>query len=282
MQEGLAQIAGLIRSANTPAAAKNAVLRWSKSKRNAVYDHIGDAIYVPAVMSDMAGQLMVYGREASIVRLDAEQEVTAFLDLPWKEALDEWRKRGLMSPDEFATMLGDYAQRSDRARALMLEQVQTLVRAKLDTAIADGTSLKQFADEIQDGTAKLGLTAQDPAYLETVYRTNVAAAYGAGRFRAMTDPDVIEARPFVQYRTVGDALVRPSHEVLDGVTHGTCYASASDTWHQIAPPNGMRCRCGCVTMSRDEARGLTVLGEIPAGGEPDAGFDGPPVARLNA
>jgi len=282
MQAGLGEIADLLRASSTPATARRKLAAWSKSKTNAIYDHVGDAIFVPAVMSDLAGQLMVYGREARTIKLDASSEVTAFLDLPWEEALREWRARGLMSPDDFDTMLRDYAQRSDTARRLMLEQVQTLVRAKLDAAIVEGTSLKQFADEIQDGTAKLGLTAQDPVYLETVARTNIQAAYGAGRFRAMTDPVVIDARPFVQYRTVGDALVRPSHQMLDGIEHGTCYHAASTTWHRIAPPNGFRCRCSCVTLSREEAKGLEVLGEIPVGGEPDAGFDGPPVAQLDA
>lgn len=583
MQGALEQIAQIVRSSATPAGVSRKLKTWAKKPD--IYDELGNAIFEPAVMSDMAGQLMVYGREAQTIKLDASDVVTAFLDLPWEEALREWRARGLQSPTEFQRMLDGYAQRSDVARRLMLDQVQALVRAKLDTAIADGVSMKRFADQIQEGTAELGLSAQDPAYLEclpgdtpvsaavvtaahrrwhegtmvevitsngrkfsatpnhpmltragwraagelcegddlvgharkqgfvvlgqddvatpppsisevfdalanadvvervhgatcdfhgdgsdrdidvvrparalrigsfsalrqplgeyvftesdmatssfcgacgnlivvtqrcgfcdvpvanasaleplsdgamaclemkrelvgalaggisfnqfadrdiaarrlasgrstaseesgarvaqravdaglsnrdeeyssiesclggdtvhaeageiefdrvisvsvrefsghvynlstthgyftiaglitgnTVFRTNVQAAYGAGRFRAMTDPAVIEARPFVEYRTVGDALVRPSHAILAG----TCYHSASATWHRIAPPGGFRCRCSMVTLSRDEAKGREILGEIPAGGEPDPGFDGPPVARLSA
>lgn len=249
--------------------------QWAKS--TSAYDDIGDAIFVPAVLTNIAGQLMVYGHEAQTVRLDAREEVTAFLDLPWEQAIAEWKARGLQDDDEFEVMLKGYAERSDVARQLMLERIQDVMRTALQTAIADGTSMKQFADDVRDGTVSLGISQADPSYLDTVFRTNVQAAYGAGRYRAMTDPDVMEARPYVQYRTAGDALVRPSHAILDQKV----WSIQGDAWHKVAPPNGFRCRCSQVTLSPDEARGLDIIDDIPKGGEPDPGFDGPPVARLD-
>jgi hypothetical protein len=191
MQDGLAEIAAIVRAAKTPAAVAKKLSGWAKS--TSVFEAIGDAIYVPAVLSDLAGQLMVYGREAHTIQLDASNEVTAFLDLPWDEAIAEWKARGLMSPDEFAKMLGDYAQRSAKARELMLEQVQTLVRARLESAIAEGSTFKQFADAIQAGTARLGLSAQDPAYLECLPGgTPVTAAVVTAAHRRWHEGTMVE------------------------------------------------------------------------------------------
>lgn len=240
---------------------------------------IGDAIFVPLIMADMAGQLMVQGREAQRVELGAigaGQDPRAFLNLPWPEAIEEFKRRGLLSEDEFARMLQTYAQRSVEARRAMLERLQTLMRQLLVTAVEEGQTFREFAASVEDGTAPLGISKQDPSYLQTVFRTNVQSAYGAGRFRAMTDPDVMEARPFVQYRTVGDARVRPAHAKL----HNLVFRINNPEWHRIAPPNGFNCRCSAVTLDREQAKGLRIVRKVPRGGEPDPEFDGPPVAML--
>lgn len=269
------ELATVIEHLHGSAPTKKLLEAWAR--KTSVFDELGDAIYVPAVMADMAGQLMVKGHEAKLVQLaEPATEITAFLDLPWEEALREWRARGLQSESEFSTMLKGYAQRSDFARAKMLENIQSMIRAKLDDAIADGQSYRDFAESVREGTTSLGLSEADPGYLSTVMRTNIQAAYGAGRYRAMTDPDVMEARPFVQYRTVGDALVRPSHALLDGKV----WSIKDPAWMKLAPPNGFSCRCSQVTLTREEAAGHEIENGVPPGGEPDPGFEGPPVAQI--
>lgn len=241
-------------------------------KRYAKDDDIGDALFQPMVMAEMAGGLMVKGREAEQVRLALGdgQDAQAFMNMPWEEALEEYRRRGVVKPDELRRLISDYADRSVEARQLMLERVQERVREMLATAIEEGQSLGQFAESLEGEAQGLGITAEDPAYLQTVFRTNVQSAYGAGRFRAMQDPDVVEARPFVQYRTVGDARVRPAHAELDGKT----FRIDSDEWKRIAPPNGYNCRCSMVTLDEYDGEVSTT---IPDDALPDEGFDGPPV-----
>lgn len=235
-------------------------------------------MFVPMAMSDMAGQLMVRSSETSRIVLSADTESLAFLDRPWIEALDEFRARGVVKPDELRRLLAIYAQRSVEARELLLRRVQRVVREKLEAAIAEGRTIDQWVDDLESERETLGITLDDPAYLETVFRTNVQSAYGAGRFRALTDPDVQSRRPYVQYRTVGDAFVRPSHALLDG----KIYKVDDPTWHVIAPPNGFNCRCSTISLSEDayqeeRASGRGISRKIPKGAEPDEGFDGPPV-----
>jgi SPP1 gp7 family putative phage head morphogenesis protein len=200
--------------------------------------------------------------------------------LPWAEAIAEYKARGVVSERELSTLMRDYAQRSDAARKLMLAQIQDFVRSQVVTALEQGTTFPEFAKTIRDGGTSLGITAADPAYLNLVFRTSVQSAYGAGRYRAMTDPALADERPFVQYRTTGDARVRASHAALDGPRHNTCYRTSDPLWHRISPPNGFQCRCSCVMLTADEASGMEVLGELPSGYVAEDGFDGPPVARL--
>lgn len=203
---------------------------------------------------------MVRGREAKLVKLAAASAPYAFLDLPWEEALQAFVERVPQNKNELQRLLKAYAQRSDEARRLALEQIQKFVKGSLERHIAEGGTYGDFADDLEAGKESLGITTADPAYLKMVFRTNVQSAYGAGRFRAITDPDVIELRPYVQYRTVGDARVRPEHAVLDrGI-----YLAASPEWHRIAPPNSFNCRCSMCSLSRDEVVGEKVLGQVPA------------------
>lgn len=277
MQSVLGEVADVIRSSKSAGGVSKKLKTWAKHP--AAYDQIGDAIFEPAVRSDLAGQMMVYGREAKIIKLaaaDGGGEPVPWIEKPWDEALAEWRARGLMSEQEFSRLLRDYAQRSDVARRLMLDQVQTIVRQHLDDAIAQGKSLSEFASDVERGVGPLGITPNDPSYLNLVFRTNVQAAYGAGRYRAMEDPDVQAACPYVQYRTVGDARVRPAHALLDGLV----WPVSTAAWRQVAPPNGFNCRCSEVSLTAEEARDYTIVEHIPEGAEPDEGFGGPPVARI--
>lgn len=225
-------------------------------------------------MADMAGQLMVDAREAGLVKM--KEPPPPFLDQPWETAIEEFKRRGIMSDRELSRMLGDYAKRSDTARKLLLDNVQKFVREKIVDALEQGDTYRDFAEKIADGSASLGIVEQDPWYLQTVFRTNVQSAYGAGRYRALTNPDVMEARPFVQYRTVGDARVRDSHASLDGLI----FRTDSDEWRRIAPPNGYACRCAIVSLSADEVGDAEIATGLPSGFIPDNDFDGPPVAKL--
>jgi SPP1 gp7 family putative phage head morphogenesis protein len=274
------ELAYAVSIAKTPADALHAIDSWHE--HSAASTALGDALFVPTVKADMAGQLMVR-REAgsTVVHMAAgdggvPDGKAPFLDLPWDEAIAEFKARGLMSEREFSTMLGDYATRSAEARQLMLTNIQKMMRDRLETALTDGQTLREFAAEVRQGTESLGITEADPSYLQMVFRTNIQSAYGAGRFRQITNPTVMAARPFVQYRTVGDARVRDSHRVLEGMV----FRADDPEWHRIAPPNGYNCRCSLVTLDRHEAAGEHVRESVPSDYTPDPDFDGPPTAAM--
>lgn len=252
------ELAEAIRTSTSAAAAESAVERVASDFLND--DAIGDAIFIPMVMADMAGQLMARGEvpemHARMFGMIGEaQPVDAFLNLPWEEAIREFKARGVVSPEEFTRLVGTYAERSQEARALLLQRVQERVREMLVTSLEEGQTFREFAAAIEDEAPGLGITSTDHGYLENVFRTNVQSAYGAGRYRQITDPAVATARPYVQYRTVGDARVRPSHEKLDR----TVYRIDGPTWKRIAPPNGYQCFPGDTLVSGKFRAGIRAL-----------------------
>lgn len=238
-------------------------------------------------MAAMAGALMVKGREAQqveLVAMGAAQDPRAFLNLPWVEAIEEFKARGVISDDEFSRLISQYAEESVEARRLLLERIQTRVRELLVKAVEEGETFEDFAAALADEAPGLGITAQDPSYLDTVFRTNVQSAYGGGRVRALLDPDVQAERQWVQYRTAGDSRVRDSHKLLDG----GIYRIDDPEWLKIAPPNGYRCRCSIVSLTQEDVDAEVASGsgeiksKVPKLAEQEIegeGFLGPPIAE---
>lgn len=203
-----------------------------------------------------------------------DEPLVQFVDMPWEEAIREWKKRGRVTENDLERLIRQVAHDSDEASRLLLERVQERTLEHLETALRDGKTYEKFAEDLRGGLVPLGITADDDAYLQTVFRTNVQSAYGAGRYIAITDPEVVAERPYVQYLTVGDGFVRPSHAKL----HGKVFRVDSSEWRAIAPPNGFNCRCGLVSLTAEQAEGEDVLASPPEGSEPDEGFAGPPTA----
>lgn len=227
---------------------------------------IADALFIPIAMANMAGQLMVYNHEAPLVKPEARtirmgigdaQDTRAFLNKPWREAIDWFRARGVVDEDELSRLLADYQDQSEEARKLLLERVQDRTYELLTDSLEQGGTFPEFAAQMRNEAPGLGITAEDTAYLQTVFRTNVQSAYGAGRLAAQNDPAVVEARPYRQIRTAGDARVRQEHEEADGLVYASDGPLAN-----LKTPFSYNCRCSIVSMSEWSG---DVATELPAG-----------------
>lgn len=230
--------------------------------RYARSNEIGDALFVPMLMAEMAGQLMVHTYELQnpgtiALTLGVGQEGGAFLGKPWEAALEEFVARGIVDENELSRLIADYAQQSKEARRLLLDRIQERVREMLYQQIEEGGTLRDFAEQIRGEADGLGITAQDPHYLETVFRTNVLSAYGAARHRALSHPDVVEARPYRQIRTAGDGRVREEHQQLDGLVF-----ESDGPLADLHPPFGFQCRCSIVSLAEWDGE---VVEQLPDG-----------------
>ncbi|MEX1120876.1 MAG: phage minor head protein [Balneolales bacterium] len=148
--------------------------------------------------------------------------------------------------------------------------VLNAIRNEVDSALANGTTYRDFQKELEPTLKKLGWWGRreevdpqtgevkevqlgSPWRLKNIYRTNLSSSYSAGRYK--TQIATAERRPWWIYRTAGDANVRPSHDEMAG----TVLRYDDPFWAKNYPPNDWGCRCGVDTLSdrQLESRGIT-------------------------
>lgn len=103
----------------------------------------------------------------------------------------------------------------------------------------------------------IGLGDQPPrGWLETNLNTAISSSVNGARWIRMTEPEISDIYPALEYKTQGDGLVREEHMELDGLV----LAKDDPAWSSIYPPNGWNCRCYTVPISVSELPGYVVRG----------------------
>jgi hypothetical protein len=154
------------------------------------------------------------------------------------------------------------------AKGTLLQEIRDAV----DLAINEGISIAQFAkrfDIIADSYVDNWQLKGDRAWRgQLIYSQNLRQAYGAGRYRQMTDPDTVKRRPFWQWRHGDSRVPRPTHLAMNGKVF------PADSLNCF-PPCGFSCKCQIFSLSqRDiDREGLTVE---DVDFEADPGFDWKP------
>lgn len=211
------------------------------------------ALYAPLAQADMGGQLFV--REIELKRTKtklAAGDVPAFLRMPFDEAIKAFAER-YGNNSAVMDIIRGYRNEAKDVSERTIQELANRVLAGLQQSLTDGVGMDAFLGNLE-GT-KLADESQS-SYISTVFRTNIATAYGAGRVREIErSSDVV---PYVQYRTCQDSRVRASHAELDGAVFKT-----SSDWQKIAPPLGYNCRCTIVTLEAEDVDGATVYDKVP-------------------
>lgn len=134
-------------------------------------------------------------------------------------------------------------------------QIADLARSMLRSvayAVRTGEIPKKFSRDDARGLITTGMKNYDP---RVAFQASVRAAYSAGRYeRAMRS-----GMPYLIYRSMRDARVRPEHQKLDGVVQ----PKGHSFWNTHYPPLGWRCRCKAYPiddkgLARLRAAGLNV------------------------
>lgn len=201
-----------------------------------------------------------------------------FLRLPFEEAIQEFERRALLSSREIVQLRSEYALRGEEAARLMLQQLSRRVADSLDAMLSTGTlNLQTFAQDVVAERVGLGIESTDPWYTEMVFRTNVGAAYGAGRERQMLDnPAVVEAFPFIEIRATNDSRTRPNHAAMSGII----IAKNDPRVREVMAPFGFSCRCTNVSRGPEYASRAIRVDDMPPGAWPDAGWARSPIEMI--
>ena len=187
-----------------------------------------------------------------------------------KLAVDYFRSKGYKVTWNWQEMAAQaHAQAFTVAKATSLDVLES-IQLELDRALAMGTTEHEFKKNLTPVLQKLGWwgkqinvdsngNAKDvqlgsPRRLSTIYRTNLATAYQAGRYQQQLASS--ETHPYWQYVATMDDRTRTAHAAL----HLKVFRYDDPIWQKLYPPNGWGCRCRVRALTESQVRreGLTV------------------------
>lgn len=183
-------------------------------------------------------------------RLQPEEAIAYFESKGYKLSFD-WRQVWQEEHDKVFTVAG-----------VARDDVLFDIRQHLSAALREGWSQKRFMDTLTPRLKEMGwwgsevIVDEDGASrvyqkgsasrLDLIFRQNVQTAYAAGRWQRQQQAK--KERPYLRYSAILDGRTRPAHRALDGKT----FPIDDPFWRVFYPPNGFRCRCTVVSLSRRE------------------------------
>ncbi len=176
--------------------------------------------------------------------------------VPFREAIDFFRAKGMVLTDRWPELWQQQHQTAFTVAGVANMQMLADIRAAVDRAIANGTTLADFRKDFDQVIKTNGWTLRGtPGWRSRViFETNIRTAYAAGRWAQIER--LRDSRPFIKYSAILDGRTRPLHRQWNG----TVLPVGDAWWNTHFPPNGWRCRCTVISLSaRDvERQGLTV------------------------
>lgn len=196
--------------------------------------------------------------------------------LPPEEAIAYFRSKGVAESYAWEDVWQEEHTRAFYVAKAMQREVLEDIRAALDRASAEGTTLETFRKELTPLLQARGwwgiqemtdpLTGEDdlvqlgsPRRLRTIFDVNMRSAYQAGRWQRIQR--VKTALPYLRYVATMDSRTRPEHRAW----HGVVLPADDPWWNSHYPPCGWGCRCTVTQMNgRTLARrGFEVTTEPP-------------------
>jgi SPP1 gp7 family putative phage head morphogenesis protein len=220
--------------------------------------------------NDAQVKVEAFGALHAHPRLLAQTD-TQFAARPLAEAIKRFLERETVTRDVFDQMEAAAKKRAFTVANAASEEMVRTVKRELLRQIAVGADLAEFGKHAAARFESAGWTPANPSHVETVFRTNVVGAYNGGRARQMTQPEVLELRPFWQWLGVGDGppRQRPTHQAM----HGIVLRANDPFWQRCYPPAGYNCRCRVRSLSLTQGAPMVQEG---TGGifsrMPDEGF----------
>lgn len=154
--------------------------------------------------------------------------------LKFKDAVAFWESKIKLSPGEY-WKLSDEAKMKAFAVAGIAkgDELETVFNA-LTQAIEGNIGFEDFKSRCRSIFEKRGWTGLGAWRVDNIFRTNVQAAYMAGRWKQASA--AARMRPYGQYSAVNDKRTRPTHSAI----HGVVYPLDHPFWDTWWPLNGFR------------------------------------------
>lgn len=201
----------------------------------------------------------------------ANGALAGVLNLPFAEQLDFFRKKLSLPTERWDDIWQAAHDRAFVIAGAMKADLIAELRAAIEGAIANGTTLETFRKDFREIVKKHGWTGWtgegtkggEAWRTRVIFETNLRTSYAAGRHAQLTDPELIKARPYWRY--VHSGLARePRPEHLDWSASNLTLPHDHPFWDTHYPPNGWGCRCRVVAVREPGPNDAT---------EPPAGWD---------
>lgn len=187
-----------------------------------------------------------------------------------QDAIAWFRARVPLTKDQWLELEERARRRAFTVAGVAQLDVVADVWQAMDQAIDQGLPFKDFKAAVRDKLERAwGGTVGNPGYrIETIFRVQVQEAYNAGRWRQMTEPAVLRARPFWLY----DAVLDRRTTAICRERDGKIYRADDPWWQTNYPPLHFRCRSGVRTLSAAEAEEFGGESRSKPRAEPHPGF----------
>lgn len=170
------------------------------------------------------------------------------------EAIAFFRRKGWEIGFDWRDVWQEEDVRAFTVAKAMTRDLLEDIRSAVNRALSEGTTLRQFAEELRPRLAEKGWWGRklmkdpqtgiervvqlgSPARLRTIYETNLRTSYMAGRWQRIERTK--KTFPFMRYVSVMDGRERPEHHAW----HGTVLPIDDPWWDTHFPPCGWGCRC---------------------------------------
>ncbi len=159
-----------------------------------------------------------------------------YMNLPFDEAIKFFRQKVNIPTKRWNDLWQGMHARGFMVAGAMKADLLSDFAGAIEKALADGTTLAEFRKDFDQTVNKHGWSYKGSRGWRTrlIFETNISTAYSAGRWKQMTDPDVLKTRPYLEYRHGDSIHPRKEHLAWDGIV-----LPADDPWwdtHYV--PNG--------------------------------------------
>lgn len=184
------------------------------------------------------------------------------MSISYADALQYARNKEVMLPESFYLLDLNARQYATTVSGLAsLDQIRSVINLT-HKAIESGSTFQEFKKMVEESGIELS-----PHHLENIFRTNIQSAYAHGIWTQQQSNK--SNRPYLQYSSLTDSRVRPSHLELNKIVR-----HIDDVfWQEYYPPNGFLCRCGVNALTEAQALrlGITPDDALPSV-QPDKGW----------
>lgn len=193
----------------------------------------------------------------------AEDFNTAADPTRFQEALDWFLQKVNLTKAQVQTLSEEARQRafwvSGICQADILQMVYDSIQKAIDSQADFASFKKAVTEKLVNEWA--GTVKNPGARIETIYRTNMQNAFAAGREAQLTDPDIINLRPYWMH----DSLMDSNTSEICQKRNGIIKAASDPYWNENSPPLHYNCRSAkrSLTLAQAKARGITPDGQLP-------------------